>query len=55
MNYMELRSALIALINQADNLRAEEVYGVVASVEAEVRFALLGAMRQQRTEQKEQP
>ena len=53
MTYLELRHAIVALINKADNLSAEEVYGVVASVEAEVRFGLLGTLRKA-SEEKQQ-
>ena len=38
MTFLELRAAIISLLNKADNLSAEEVYGVVSSVEAEVRL-----------------
>ena len=55
MTYMELRHAIIDLLNKADNLRPEEIYGVVSTVEAEVRFAMLGTFRQKQPEQKEQP
>ena len=46
MNFLELRAAIINLLKKADNLSAEEVYGVVASVEAEVRLSMLAAMKQ---------
>ena len=45
MTYLELRHAIVELLNKADNLSAEEIYGVVASIEAEVRFGLLGTLR----------
>ena len=41
MTFLELRAAIISLLNKADNLSAEEVYGVVSSVEAEVRLSIL--------------
>jgi len=50
VTYLELRYAIVALLNKADNLSAEEVYGVIASVEAEVRFGLLGHIRKQNSE-----
>ena len=53
VNFLELRAAIIDLLNKADNLSAEEVYGVVSSVEAEVRLSMFAAMKQ--TQQKEQP
>lgn len=46
MTFLELRAAIINLLNSADNLSAEEVYGVVASVEAEVRLSMFAAMKQ---------
>ena len=46
MTFLELRAAIIDLLNKADTLSAEEVYGVVASVEAEVRLAMFAAMKQ---------
>ena len=46
MNFLELRAAIINLLNKADNLSAEEVYGVVSSVEAEVRLSMFAAMKQ---------
>ena len=52
MNFLELRAAIINLLNKADNLSAEEVYGVVSSVEAEVRLSMFAAMKQ--AQQKEQ-
>ena len=52
MNFLELRAAIINLLNKADNLCAEEVYGVVASIEAEVRLSMFAAMKQ--AQQKEQ-
>ncbi len=42
----ELRAAIISLLNKADNLSAEEVYGVIASVEVEVRLSMFAAMKQ---------
>ena len=45
MNFLELRAAVIGLLNKADNLSAEEVYGVIASVEAEVRLSMFAAMK----------
>lgn len=53
MTFLELRAAIINLLNKADNLSAEEVYGVVSSVEAEVRLSMFAAMKQ--VQQKEQP
>ena len=53
MTFLELRAAIINLLNKADNLSAEEVYGVVASVEAEVRLSMFAAMKQ--TQQKDTP
>ena len=46
MTFLELRAAIINLLNSADNLAAEEVYGVIASVEAEVRLSMFAAMKQ---------
>ena len=46
MTFLELRAAIISLLNSAGNLCAEEVYGVVASVEAEVRLSMFAAMKQ---------
>lgn len=46
MTFLELRAAIISLLNSADNLSAEEVYGVVSSVEAEVRLSMFAAMKQ---------
>lgn len=46
MTFLELRSAIISLLNNADTLSAEEVYGVVSSVEAEVRLSMFAAMKQ---------
>ena len=51
MNFLELRAAIISLLNKAGSLSAEEVYGVVASVEAEVRLSMFAAMKQ--TQQKD--
>ena len=51
MTFLELRAAIISLLNSADNLSAEEVYGVVSSVEAEVRLSMFAAMKQ--TQQKD--
>ena len=51
MTFLELRAAIISLLNEADNLCAEEVYGVVASVKAEVRLSMFAAMKQ--TQQKD--
>lgn len=45
MTFLELRAAIISAINQAKNLTPEEVYGVVASVEAEVRYGLMTTFR----------
>ena len=53
MTFLELCAAIISLLNKADNLSAEEVYGVVSSVEAEVRLSMFAAMKQ--AQQKEQP
>jgi len=53
MTFLELRAAIISLLNKADNLCAEEVYGVIASVEAEVRLSMFAAMKE--TRKKEQP
>ncbi len=47
MTFLELRAAIIRLLNKADSLSAEEVYGVVASVEAEVRLSMFTAMKQE--------
>ena len=52
MTFLELRAAIINLLNKADSLSAEEVYGVVSSVEAEVRLSMFAAMKQ--AQQKEQ-
>lgn len=46
MTFLELRAAIISLLNKADSLSAEEVYGVVSSVEAEVRLSMFAAMKQ---------
>ena len=46
VNFLELRAAIIDLLNKADNLSAEEVYGVIASIEAEVRLSMVAAMKQ---------
>ena len=48
MTFLELRAAIISLLNKADNLSAEEVYGVIASIEAEVRLSMFAAMRETR-------
>ena len=48
MTFLELRAAIISLLNKADTLSAEEVYGVVASVEAEVRLSFVAMKREQR-------
>lgn len=53
MTFLELRAAIINLLNSADNLSAEEVYGVIASVEAEVRLSMFAAMK--REQQKDTP
>ena len=45
MTFFELRAAIVTAINKANDLSAEEIYGVVSSVEAEVRFVLLGSMK----------
>jgi len=50
MNFLELRAAIISLLNKADNLCAEEVYGVIASVEAEVRLSMFAAVKQTQQE-----
>ena len=57
VNFLELRAAIISLLNKADNLSAEEVYGVIASVEVEVRLSMFAAMKQAQQElpQKERP
>ena len=47
MNFLELRAAIVGLLNKADNLSAEEVYGVVSSVEAEVRLSMLAGIKQE--------
>ena len=47
MTFMELRAAIVALLNQSMNLSAEEVYGVIASVEAEVRMTYLTSLKKQ--------
>ena len=46
MIFLELRAAIINLLNKADTLSAEEVYGVIASVEAEVRLSMFATMKQ---------
>lgn len=46
MTFLELRAAIINLFNKADNLSAEEVYGVVASVDAEVRLSMFETIKQ---------
>ena len=46
MTFLELRAAIVGLLNKADTLSAEEVYGVIASVEAEVRLSMFAAMKQ---------
>ena len=46
MTFLELRAAIINLLNKADNLSTEEVYGVIASVEVEVRLSMFAAMKQ---------
>jgi hypothetical protein len=48
MTFLELRAAIVSLLNKADNLSAEEVYGVVSSVEAEVRLLMFSAMKETR-------
>ena len=48
MTFLELRAAIISLLNKADSLSAEEVYGVVSSVEAEVRLSMFAAMKETR-------
>ena len=53
MNFLELRAAIVGLLNHADNLSAEEIYGVVASIEAEVRLSMFAAMKQ--AQQKDTP
>ena len=53
VNFLELRAAIIDLLNKADSLSAEEVYGVVSSVEAEVRLSMFAAMKE--TRQKDTP
>lgn len=53
VNFLELRAAIIDLLNKADNLSAEEVYGVIASIEAEVRLSMVAAMKE--TRQKDTP
>ena len=46
MTFLELRAAIIILLNKADNLCAEEVYGVIVSVEAEVRLSMFATIKQ---------
>lgn len=46
VNFLELRAAIIDLLNKADNLSAEEVYGVIASIEAEVRLSMVATIKQ---------
>ena len=41
MTFMELRSAIVRCLNEAKDMTPDEIYGVVASVEAEVRFMLI--------------
>lgn len=48
MTFLELRAAIVSILNKADNLSAEEVYGVIASVEAEVRLSMFAAMKETR-------
>ena len=48
MTFLELRAAIVSLLNKADSLSAEEVYGVVSSVEAEVRLSMFAAMKETR-------
>jgi len=45
MTFLELRSAIVSCINQSKNLTPEEIYGVIASVEAEVRLGLMSVIR----------
>ena len=47
MTFLELRSAIIERINQAKNLTPEEVYGVIASIETEVRYGLITTLRRE--------
>ena len=46
MIFLELRAAIINLLNKADTLSAEEVYKIISSVEAEVRLSMFAAMKQ---------
>jgi len=52
MTFLELRATIINLLNKADNLSAEEVYGVIASVEAEVRLSMFAAMKREQQKEK---
>lgn len=45
MTFLELRAAIVATINKAKNLTPEEVYGVIASIETEVRYGLITMMQ----------
>ena len=40
MTFLELRHSLIQLINKSE-MTPEEIYGVIASIEAEVRYGLI--------------